>query len=236
MLAPATDVAVAAGTLGPDDEPSVIVAWVESEGASTNLRVANFFAARNAEGEVQSLEFGGPVLDLGPVLEDEFPGGGTRVSSPALAIGDFAQVGSDQVAVAWAPAGSQNGARRFSATLLDSDASGGLQTVVAPQTIDAQIDGSPNASPLQIGPGAVAQHDTSGAGPDRDRLIIGPGIQGDRRLYRLTPSQVAPRTFEVETVTDTFVVGSYNTFHWSSIPSGTSTETAVTNFSRRPAG
>lgn len=205
-VAPGSDVSVVEGAFVPGQGKSLMVSWVESVGASTDLRIAHVAVARDSDGIPLSLELDG-VLSLGSVVEDQAPSGSRRVTNASLAAGDFTRSGSDQLAVTWAPQGSVNGARRFRAALYDVAPTGGLEELIAPQTIDATILGTPNASPIQYSPGAVALRDVRQGTPARDQLVIGPGISGDSGLYRLTPdAENGPLTFDVDRLTFNVVV------------------------------
>ena len=128
-VAPGSDVSVVVGDFDPDEGTSLMVSGLELVGASTDLRIAHVVVSRDADGHPLSLELDG-TFSLGSVLEDQAPDGSRRVTNAGLAAGDFTRSGSDQLAVTWAPPGSANGARRFTAAMYDADPAGGLEELL----------------------------------------------------------------------------------------------------------
>ncbi len=177
-----TEVALAPGRFGTDAARSLVVSYVQ---AGTNeLRVARIGVQRDANGRVTGLSVAGPVLSYGPVYSNN----GGVATSPSLAVADFTGAGSDQVAVLWAPQSSTAADRHYRAALLKVDGQGDLQEAVPPQTITPSLSGLPGSGDEQAGPGAAVVRDTSGNGPEKPRLFVGSGIQGNGRLTELVPS------------------------------------------------
>jgi hypothetical protein len=161
-----TSVALAVGTFDPQVGPSLAVAWVSDDGISKTVKVANVVANRDGSGRVQSLALAGPVQDLGGVYNDSQHG----LTSPAIAVGDFTGDGTDQLAVTWAPNGSNANAPVVSGSLLTGLAGGGFAIANGPKTF-----GPPAQSAHQVSPDVVALQDNRGP-TSIDHLIVAPGI------------------------------------------------------------
>lgn len=176
-----TEVALSTGRFGSDGSPSLIVSFVEA--TTGDVKVAHIGVQRDGNGRVTGLAVTGPVMNLGAVYSGNGP-----ATSPSLAVADFAGAGSDQVAVVWAPSSSTASDRHYKAALMEVDGQGHLQQIVAPQTVTPSLPDLPGSGDEQAGPGAAVVRDTSGKGPEKARLFVGSGIQGNGKITQLVPS------------------------------------------------
>lgn len=189
-----SDIAVATGIFNEAEGTSVVVAWTHKPASGDRqVKFAHLVAQRNANGRVTALQLDGAVQTLGAAYTDPTYG----VTSPSLAVGDFAGDGTDRVAVVWdalRPATTP----RVSATLLAGGSGSGMQTSVPVQTFDAPTNATSTVvNPgRQVTPGAVAQRDIRDGDDPIDRLIVSSGTAGDLNLYRLGVGS----TFTVQTL------------------------------------
>ncbi len=189
-----SDIAVATGEFSDSEGTSVVVAWTHKPASGDRqVKFAHLVGQRNASGRVTSLQLDGAVQTLGTIYNDSVYG----VTSPTIAVGDFAGDGLDRAAVVWAairPATTP----RLSATLLAGGSGSGMQTSVPVQSFDAPTNSGATAINLgkQVTPGAVAQTDIRDGDDPIDRLIVSSGTSGDLNLYRLAVGS----TFTVETL------------------------------------
>ena len=187
-----TDVAVATGTFTPGQGESVVVAWVHTPaGGTKETHFAHFTVGRDSQGRVSSLQPSG----IGGVLGD-------TVTSPSIAVGDFAGTGSDQAAIVWGdPIPGTGNAPRISAALFEGSG-GSLQPLVYSQQIEAPRTTNVAVAASRTAPGAVAQHDIRDNGSAIDHLIVGPGVSQTNYLYRLDlgKNDSNENAFEAETL------------------------------------
>ena len=200
-----SEVDIVAGSFGDDLEKSLVVGWVDTNG---DVMVAHVYAERGfvlgRPNRVNNLQLAGPPVALGKAL----PG-----TSPRLAVGDLQGLGSDQVAVVWAPDSSTSSDRRFAAALVDVDSQRQVRVAVPAQTFAPQLFGSSGA---QVSPGAAVLRDTRGAGPATYRLIVGPGIQNAGHLEELRVNGAAFETTRKMLLSDDggiLATNSYRSWH-----------------------
>ncbi len=181
---PDTEVRLAVGRFGSDGLPSLMLAYVDdSTGA---LRVFHIGVQRDPSGAVEGI--GQPIsqVNLGPVLWD-----GNQPLGASIAVADFTGSGLDQAAVVWAPDGSQQGARIYSAALLGLDGTGEIKELVAPQTVPLQIEATGDNGKHQTTPGVAVMMQ----GKSKAHIVVGPGVEGYTGLQTLSITDQG--TFEV---------------------------------------